>query len=140
MNRSSFNELDSKRGTKARIGSSVLGLIMTGMLVLAPDVVHAETEPLFEIDLKAATAGYRASKLMYRPVINDKSEVVGIMEDVILGADGKANFALIDVGSLSLGPHIVIIPFQRLKVDKSAGTVVLPGAEKADLQKLAVFP
>jgi hypothetical protein len=113
---------------------------MTGMLVFAPNAVHAETEPSFDVDLKAATAGYRASKLMYRPVINDKSEVVGIMEDVILGADGKANFALIDVGSLSLGPHIVIIPFQRLKVDKSAGTVVLPGAAKADLQKLAVFP
>jgi hypothetical protein len=92
------------------------------------------------MDLKAAMAGSRASKLMNKPVQNDRAEVVGIMEDIIIGADGKANFALIDVGPLNLGPHIVIIPFERLRIDKGAGAIVLPGAVKSELQKLAVFP
>jgi hypothetical protein len=92
------------------------------------------------MDLNAALAGSRASKLMNKPVQNDRAEIVGLMEDIIIGTDGKANFALIDVGPLNLGPHVVVIPFERLNIDKGAGAIVLPGAVKSELQKLAVFP
>jgi hypothetical protein len=95
---------------------------------------------VYEINLKAALAGSRASKLMNKPVQNDRAEIVGLMEDIIIGTDGKANFALIDVGPLNLGPHVVVIPFERLNIDKDAGAIVLPGAVKSELQKLAVFP
>jgi hypothetical protein len=43
-------------------------------------------------------------------------------------------------GSVSFGPHIVVIPFERLKIDKDQGTILLPGVAKSDLQKLAAFP
>jgi PRC-barrel domain protein len=115
-------------------------LAFAGLLAVQPCTAPAESSTTYEVDLKAAITGYRASKLIYKPVTNEKSEVVGNLEDVILGADGKANFALIDVGSLSLGPHIVVIPFERLKIDKDAGTITLPGAVKSELQKHAVFP
>jgi hypothetical protein len=94
----------------------------------------------YEADLNAAREGTLASKLVYKPVENDRSEIVGLMQDIIIGAEGKANFALIDVGPAALGPHVVVIPFERLEIDKSAGTIVLPGAVKSELQKLAVFP
>jgi hypothetical protein len=113
---------------------------MGGLLVFAPIDARGEASQSLDVDLKAASAGYRASKLLYKPVMNDKSDLIGLLEDIIIGADGKANFALIDVGSLSLGPHVVVIPFERLDIDKTTGTIVLPGAAKSDLQKLAVFP
>jgi len=133
-----IKEISMKRFVGARL--VVSALLLVGLFAVQPHSARAESSPQFEVDLRAATAGYRASKLIYKPVINNKSEIVGTLEDIILGVDGKANFALIDVGSLSLGPHVVIIPFERLKVDKSTGTIVLPGAAKSDLQKLAVFP
>jgi hypothetical protein len=135
-----FQEVGMKGFIRTRLVVSTLAFLLAGQLMLQPRAALAESAPSFEVDLKAALAGYRASKLAHKPVTNEKSDVVGILEDIILGADGKANFALIDVGSLSLGPHIVVIPFERLKVDKSAGTIVLPGATKSELEKLAVFP
>jgi sporulation protein YlmC with PRC-barrel domain len=108
--------------------------------MLQPYPTRAESGSPFEVDLKAATAGYRASRLMNKPVANERSEIVGNLEDIILGADGKANFAVIDVGSVSLGPHIVVIPFERLKINKDEDTILLPGVVKSGLQKLAVFP
>jgi sporulation protein YlmC with PRC-barrel domain len=92
------------------------------------------------MELKAATAGFRASELINKPVHNDRGEIVGVMEDIIIGLHGKANFALIDVGPLNFGPHVVVIPFERLTIDKGAGAIILPGAVKSELQKLAVFP
>jgi len=118
---------------------SVSTLAFFASLVLLPQSVRAELGPEFNVDLKSVIAGYRASKLLHKPISNDKSEIVGILEDVIIGADGKANFALIDVGSLSLGAHVVVVPFELLRIDKDEGTMVLPGAAKSDLQKLAVF-
>jgi hypothetical protein len=121
-------------------GLSISTLLFFASLVLLPQPVRAELGTEFDVDLKAAIAGYRASKLLYKPVSNDRSEIVGTLEDVIIGADGKANFALIDVGSLSLGAHIVVVPFERLRISKDEGTMVLPGAARSELQKLAVFP
>jgi hypothetical protein len=123
-----------------RLPAATIALLIAGSLAFLPHTTRAESAPSFDVDLKAATAGYRASKLIYRPVLNDRSEIVGSLEDIIIGADGKANFALLDVGSVSLGPHIVVIPFERLKIDKTQGTIILPGVVKSDLQKLALFP
>jgi hypothetical protein len=36
---------------------------------------------------------------MNQLVTNEKSEVLGLANDIILGADRKPNFALIDVGA-----------------------------------------
>jgi len=124
----------------SRIPASTIVLLITGSLTFLPHPACAESAPSFDVDIKAAIAGYQARKLIYRPVLNDRSEIVGNLDDIIIGADGKANFALIDVGSLSLGPHIVVIPFERLKIDKTQGTIILPGVVKSDLQKLVVFP
>jgi hypothetical protein len=129
-----------RSGVRTEIVAASLAFLLTVLLAFQPVQALAESETPYDVDLKAAIAGFRASKLMYKPVTNDKSEIVGILEDIILSADGKASYALIDVGSLSLGPHLVVIPFERLTVDKDAGMITLPGAKKSDLQKLAVFP
>jgi sporulation protein YlmC with PRC-barrel domain len=135
----SLNEC-SRRKPGRQFVVSILALLLASILALVPRPLPAEPGPLFEVDLKAATAGYRATRLINKPVANDKSEIVGNLEDIIIGADGKANFALIDAGSVSFGPHIVVIPFERLKIDKDQGTILLPGVAKSDLQKLAAFP
>ena len=129
---------DLRRKLGARC--TVWVFLSASLLTLLPRALPAEPTPSFEADFKAATEGYRATRLINKPISNDRSEIVGNLEDIILGADGKANFALIDAGSVSLGPHIVVIPFERLKIDKDQGSIILPGAAKADLQKLAVFP
>jgi hypothetical protein len=72
---------------------------LIGLRGLQPLPLPAEFEPPFEVDLKAAAAGYLASALMNRPVTNKKSEVPGFVKDIILGSDGEPNLALVDVGA-----------------------------------------
>jgi sporulation protein YlmC with PRC-barrel domain len=118
---------------------------MSALLLAAPFVLQAqparsEVVHLVEVDVKVAAAGYRASKLIGKPVLNDTAEEVGKLDDIILGQDAKANFAIIEVGGfLGLGAHLVAVPFESLKIDKAGEKIVLPGASKTALEKLAEF-
>ena len=55
----------------------------------------------------------RASFYFY----NTKAEAIGTIDDVVLGADGKAATAVISIGGfLGLGRKIVAVPYAALKV------------------------
>jgi sporulation protein YlmC with PRC-barrel domain len=114
-------------------------LLLAAPLVLKPQPVQSQVVHLVEVDLKVVSAGYRASKLIESDVYNDTGDEIGELDDIVLGADGKANFAILEVGGfLGIGERLVALPFESLKIDK-AGKIVLPGATKAELEKLNEF-
>src|ERR1700687_2811665 len=93
-----------------------------------------------EVEVEVAAAGYRASKLIGKTVLNDTGEKVGTLDDIILGTDYKANYAIIEVGGfLGIGAHLVAVPFESLKIEMASGKIALPGASKTALEKLAEF-
>jgi hypothetical protein len=93
---------------------------------------------LTPLEATEVARGYRAEALKLKPVVNDKNETIGRINDFIFGKDGNI-YAVLAVGDSVLGGHLVAIPFRSLKLDDPSGYVVLPGASRAALEKLPVF-
>src|SRR3954453_9536716 len=108
--------------------------VATGSMPALP-----ETVALITVDVAAVAKGYRASKLTGSSVVNDKSEKIGTIDDIIIGRD-RVLFAVLQVGGfLRIGGHLVAVPFQSLLIDDSDGKITLPGATQDELKKLPEF-
>ena len=96
---------------------------------------------LVKVDLSVVAKGYRMSKLIGSSVINDKSEKIGTVDDVIADKDKKLlSFAVLQVGGfLGLGGRLVAVPFDSLVIDDTGQKITLPGASKDELKKLSEF-
>lgn len=120
--------------------SAVAALLLAAPLALTPQQAQSQAVHLVEVDVKVVSAGYRASKLIGQSILNDDSQNIGKLDDIVLGADAKANYAIIQVGGfLGIGAHLVAVPFESLKIDKAGSKILLPGASKTALEKLAEF-
>jgi hypothetical protein len=83
--------------------------------------------------------GYRAETLKLKPVVNDKNETLGRINDFVFGRDGNI-YVVLAVGDFAgLSGHLVAIPFRSLKLDDPSSYIVLPGATRAALEKLPVY-
>jgi hypothetical protein len=83
--------------------------------------------------------GYRAETLKLKPVVNDKNETLGRINDFVFGRDGNI-YVVLAVGDFTgLSGHLVAIPFRSLKLDDPSSYIVLPGATRAALEKLPVY-
>jgi PRC-barrel domain len=94
---------------------------------------------LTPLEATEVARGYRAETLKLKPVVNDKNETVGRINDFIFGKDGNI-YAVLAVGDFTgLGGHLIAIPFRSLKLDDPSSYIVLPGATRAALEKLPVY-
>ena len=94
---------------------------------------------LITLNTKEVAKGYRASALKMKPVMNDKGELIGSVDDFIFSKDSKI-FVIIDVGDfIGHTGSLVAVPFRNLKLDDPSGMIVVPGASRAALLKLPVF-
>jgi hypothetical protein len=94
---------------------------------------------LTPLETNEVARGYRADNMRLRPVVNDKNETIGRINDFIFGKDDNI-YAILAVGDFTtLGGQLVAIRFRSLKLDDPSGHVVLPGASRNALQKLPVF-
>jgi hypothetical protein len=83
--------------------------------------------------------GYRGEALKLMPVVNDKGDMIGRINDFVFGKDGST-FVVLSVGDFTgVGGQLVAIPFRSLKLDDPSGNIVLPGASRTALEKLPVF-
>jgi sporulation protein YlmC with PRC-barrel domain len=117
-------------------------MMMAGLLlvVLEPKVGYSEAAvQLIKVDLAVVAKGYRASKMIGAGVTNEKNEKIGSLDDIILD-NKQVSFAVLQVGGfLGLGGHLVVVPYDSLKVDDFGKKIELPGASKDELKKLAEF-
>jgi hypothetical protein len=94
---------------------------------------------LIKVDVSVVGKGQRASKLIGSTVTNDKNEKIGKLDDIIVD-NNRVMYAVLQVGGfLGLGSHLVAVPYDSLKIDETGKKVVLPGASKDELKKLAEF-
>ena len=109
-------------------------------LLLIPQRASPQEVGLVTLDSKEVAKGYRADTLKLKPVVNEKGEIIGLIDDFIFGRDDCNVFAILGVGDFIGSPgHLVAVPFHGLKLDDRSGSIVLPGASRAALQKLPVF-
>ena len=115
--------------------------VVLTIVALAPWMNRAAGQEigLTPLETNEVARGYRAESLKLKPVVNDKSETIGRINDFIFGKDGNI-YAVLAVGDFTgLGGQLVAIPYRSLKLDDPSGYIVLPGASRNALQKLPVF-
>lgn len=75
-------------------------------------------------------------------VFNAKAEVIGTVGDIVLGADGRATTAVINVGGfLGVGSKLVAVPYSALKIGPvvEGSRVLLVDATKEQLQAAPAY-
>lgn len=116
--------------------------IASAALPLTPSLTQAQGQPqslaAVRIDPVKLSTGYRASKVRGADVINENSERIGTIDDVIITQDGRESYAVIAVGGfLGLGDHLVAVPYSQLNMRDNK--IVLRGATKDALKALPQF-
>lgn len=124
-----------------RSRSSSLSAVILTTVVLSLRIDHAAGQEVALTPMQATEVarGYRAETLKLKPVVNDKNETIGRINDFIFGKDGNI-YVVLAVGDFTgVGGHLIAIPFRSLKLDDPSGDIVLPGVSRAALEKLPVF-
>jgi len=115
---------------------AILGLLL---LVLNAKPVLSQGVELIKVDVSVVGKGYRAGQLIGAGVMNEKNENVGKIDDIVIDKN-RVMYAVLQVGGfLGVGSKLVAVPYDSLQIDGSGKKVVLPGASKDELKKLAEF-
>jgi sporulation protein YlmC with PRC-barrel domain len=131
----------ASRNERQAMGIFLALFAALGLLFFAVSTMPAMSQDvqLVKIDVSVVGKGQRASKLIGSTVSNDKNEKIGKLDDIIVD-NNRVMYAVLQVGGfLGLGSHLVAVPYDSLKVDEAGKKVVLPGASKDELKKLAEF-
>jgi hypothetical protein len=90
-------------------------------------------------ELATVAKGWSAKKqIMGKDVYNDKSEKVGVVDDLIIVPDKAASYAIMGTGGfLGVDKHDVAIPVNQLKMEE--GQITLPGATKDAVKAMPTF-
>jgi len=132
---------DSDRGSMNRSHFSFLSAVIFTTVILSLRIDHATAQEvgLTPMQSTEVARGYRAETLKQKPVVNEKNETIGRINDFIFGKDGNI-YVVLAVGDFTgLSGHLVAIPFRSLKLDDPSSYVVLPGASREALEKLPVY-
>ena len=114
-------------------------ILTAAVLSLRVSPMPAQEVALTPMEAKEVARGYRAESLKVKPVVDDKNETIGRINDFIFGKDGNI-YVVLAVGDFTgVGGHLIAIPFRNFKLDDPSGEIVLPGANRAALEKLPVF-
>lgn len=91
------------------------------------------------VEMEAIFVGWSAKRdLLGKPVVNEKNEQIGKIDDLIIRPDSAVSYAIIGVGGLlGVAKHDVAIPLQQIKMQQ--GMLVLPGATREALKALPPF-
>lgn len=120
---------------------SIVGAAIVGAVLFAGPV-WAQGEPqtvrIEHVDVQKVAAGYRASKIVGSPVVNEANETIGKIDDLLVEPSNKAPYVVLSVGGfLGMGERLVVVPFGTLKIGGSR--VLLPGGSKEELKTLPEF-
>ena len=120
---------------------SFLPAVILTAVVFSFRIDHAAGQEVALSPMQATelAKGYRAEALKLKPVVNDKNETIGRINDFIFGKDGNIYVVLAVGGFTGLSGQLIAIPFRNLKLDDPSGYIVLPGASRGALEKLPVF-
>jgi hypothetical protein len=121
--------------------SRVIGAALLSAMIVAigPTPASSQEVGLAVVDMKDVAKGYKAGDLKLRPVVNDRREKIGWIDDFIIGRENNV-FAVLQVGRfIGSSGHLVAIPFRSLVLDDPGGNVILPKASRDALEKLPVF-
>ena len=118
-------------------GLALLGIAVPVMPAMADNVT--QTIEMVRVDVQKLSTGYRTSKIIGSSVLSDAAETIGKIDELIVSPDdNKSAYVILSVGGwLGMGPHLVALPYDNLRI--TADKIVLPGATKEGLKTLPEF-
>jgi len=123
---------------------SVHILVLASIVLTVPSVSRAQMAGSTVVGVSVAEVREVASgwsvknKILGQPVLNDKNERVGSIDDIIIAPDKAVSYAIIGAGGfLGLAKHDVAIPVSQLKLIDNK--LVLAGATKEVLKASPPF-
>ncbi len=117
--------------------------IATGVALIAATAAPAfaadlTPQPVSSINVTQLADGFRSSKLVGAPVVNEANESIGKIDDLLVGRSDKVLYAVVSVGGfLGMGSKLIAVPYASLRIDPKQ--VVLPGGNKDQLKALPEF-
>ena len=95
-------------------------------------------QPVSQVNVTQLADGFRSSKLVGAPVVNEANQSIGKIDDLLVGRSDKVLYAVLSVGGfLGVGSKLVAVPYASLQI--GAKDVVLPGGNKEQLKALPEF-
>ena len=114
-------------------------LVLASIALTAPTVSRAQVAGSTLIgvsvtEMRDVSNGWSAKRqILGQPVVNDKDERVGSIDDIIIAPDKAVSYAIINAGGFTgLTKHDVAIPVSQLKL--ADNKLVLAGATKEALR------
>jgi hypothetical protein len=119
----------------------IVGAAMVSTVLFAESVWAQgapQTVSIERVDVQQLAAGFRSSKIVGSPVVNDANEKIGDVDDLLVEPSDKVLFAVLSVGGfLGMGERLVVVPFSSLQI--AGNRVMLPGGTKDALSALPEF-
>ncbi len=102
-------------------------------------VVGESTVGIAVTELQDVVKGWSAKKkILNKAVYNDKKQKIGVVKDIIIGANKSVTYAIVGAGGfLGMDMHDVAIPFAQIK--EQGGKMVLPNATKDAIKAMPEF-
>jgi hypothetical protein len=83
-----------------------------------------------KVDLQRVVTGYRVSKVIGNSVLNDESETIGKIDDLLVTRDGNEPYAILSIGGfLGMGNHKVVVRYDGPSSPTKDGLKMLPAFE-----------
>lgn len=120
----------------ATAGAVVIGGVLSAAPALAQ--VPAQPVPLVRVDVQKMASGYRSSEIVGSPVVNERGDKIGMVDDLIIEPSEMVPYAILSVGGfLGIGERLVVVPLSSLKISETG--IQLPGATKDALEAMPAF-
>ena len=114
-------------------------LLSAATMSLSQNVVGSTQLGVAVAELRDVTMGWSAERqILGKTIYNDKGDVVGKVDDIIVAPDKAVSYAIIGAGGfIGLGRHDVAIPVSQLK--QTDGKFVLAGATRDAIKAMPPF-
>ncbi|MDB5397603.1 MAG: photosystem reaction center subunit [Rhodospirillales bacterium] len=118
--------------------SIAAGLALVAAVAVPALATDLTPQQVNRVDVTSLADGYRASKIIGAPVVNEANESIGKVDDVLVGRNDKVLYSVLSVGGfLGVGSKLIAVPYQSLQVSDTK--MVLPGGNKDTLKQLPEF-
>ena len=115
--------------------AAAAGLALFATVAFAADLTPQQVN---RVDVTSLADGYRASKIIGSPVVNEADESIGKVDDVLVGRNDKVLYSVLSVGGfLGVGSKLIAVPYASLQI--ADNKMILPGGSKDALKALPEF-
>jgi sporulation protein YlmC with PRC-barrel domain len=127
------------QSTSVSLIATLIAMLALLLITINPKIAISQGVALVKVDVAFVAKGYRVSQMLGVNVTNNKNEKIGMLDDIVVD-NKQVMFAVLQVGGfLGLGGHLVVVPYDTLKIDDLGKKIELPNASKEELKKLSEF-